>query len=96
MKKIIKIIFLVFSLLIFLYTIFMVEESIRISHNLDAKPLIILKKETNYERITYYSVGFRLTNKYGYSQLDYEKENRIIIGQDLWLFGKFLIWGWIS
>ena len=74
----------------------MIEESVRISNNSNEKPLIILKEEYSYDVITYYSVGFRLTNKYGYAQLDYQKDKKVIVGQELWLFDMFLIWGWIS
>lgn len=91
--RIILSIILLFTLL---YTIFIIEESIRISNDSSAKPLIILKEESDYEIITYYSIGFRLTNRYGYSQIDYEENKKVIVGQDLWLFDIFLIWGWIS
>ena len=96
MYNIIRIILLLFLLLIFLYALFMIEESIRISHDSSEKPLIILYEESSSDVITYYSIGFRLTNKYGYAQLDYQKDKKVIIGQDLWLFDIFLIWSWIS
>lgn len=79
-----------------IYTLFIIEETVRISHTSDSKPLIVLKEERNDERIIYNSIGFKLTNRYGYSQVHSEESKKIIVGQEVWLFDKFLIWGWIS
>lgn len=46
---------------------------VRIANNLDAKPLIVLNREYNYD-----------------------DDEKVIVGQELWLFNVFLLWGWIS
>ena len=82
--------------IILIYSFFVLEESIRISNNLDAKPLIVLNKEYNYDKVTYNSIGFKLTNRYGFVQLNYDNDEKVILGQELWLFNVFLLWGWIN
>lgn len=82
--------------IILIYSFFVLEESIRISNNLDAKPLIVLNKEYNYDKVTYNSIGFKLTNRYGFAQLNYDNDEKVILGQELWLFNVFLLWGWIN
>lgn len=96
MKKIVKLFVIILGFIILSYVIFITEESIRLSNDVNAKPLIILDKESSYNKITYNSVGFRLTNEYGYGQLDFDKKQKVIIGQTFWLFDTFIIWGWIN
>lgn len=91
MKKIIKILGITIISIITIYSIFIIEESIRTSNNMNSKPLIILNKENKKENITYNSLGFKLTNKYGVVE-----DKKILIGQEFWLFDSFLIWAWIS
>lgn len=97
MKKIVKIVGIVLLSIIGIYTIFVIEESIRLSNNVDAKPMIVifetdLNKSVN-SSITYDSVGFKLINKYSDTNVD---EKLDIIGQEFWLFDTFMLWGWIS
>lgn len=91
MKRILKILGITIISIISIYTIFIIEESIRTSNNMNSKPLIILNKENKKENITYNSLGFKLTNKYGVVE-----DKKILIGQEFWLFDSFLIWAWIS
>ena len=96
MKKILKIIILTIASLTLTYTLFIIEETFRISHTSDSKPLIVLKEEKNNESVIYNSIGFKLTNRYGYNQVYSEEGEKMIVGQEVWLFDNFLIWGWIS
>ena len=91
MKRTFKILGITIISIIAIYTIFIIEESIRTSNNMNSKPLIILNKENKKENITYNSLGFKLTNKYGVVE-----DKKILIGQEFWLFDSFLIWAWIS
>lgn len=91
MKRTFKILGITIISIIAIYTIFIIEESIRTSNNMNSKPLIILNKETKKENITYNSLGFKLTNKYGVVE-----DKKILIGQEFWLFDSFIIWAWIS
>ena len=91
MKKIIKIVGIVLLSIMGVYTIFVVEESIRLSKDSSNKPLIILK-ETNIDKsvddtVCYDSIGFKLINKY--SDIGVNEES-FIIGQEFWLFDTFM------
>ena len=96
MKNVLKTIVLMIVLMIVSFSLFISEESVRLSNNSDFKPLIILSKESSYQKIAYNSIGFSLINEYGYGQLDFNKTKKVIVGQTFLLFDKFLIWGWIS
>lgn len=89
MKKIFRLIIV----LIFIYSIFMVEESIRLSNNMEAKPLIIINEIKVNEMVIYESVGFKLINKYGYID---NNDERTCLGQEVWLFNIIMLWGWIT
>lgn len=91
MKRTFKILGITIISIIAIYTIFIIEESIRTSNNMNSKPVIILNTEINNGNITYNSLGFKLTNKYGVVE-----DKKILIGQEFWLFDSFLIWAWIS
>ena len=91
MKRTFKILGITIISIIAIYTIFIIEESIRTSNNMNSKPVIILNKETKKENITYNSLGFKLTNKYGVVE-----DKKILIGQEFWLFDSCLISAWIS
>ena len=92
MKKHFNHIILIILILILLYTIFILEESIRLSNATNAKPLIIVSETNNTYKTTYSSIGFKLVNKYGKNT----EEKLFCLGQEFWLFDKFMIWGWIS
>jgi len=96
MKKIIKIIVLVFLSVIFLYALFITEEVIRLSRDSLAEPLIVFEEIYigNNGDVIYESLGFTLTTKFAkFSDSD---DMVYPISQEFWLFEKFLIWGWIS
>lgn len=95
MKKFLKILSIIILSLIACYTIFIIEESVRLSKNQHSKPLIIINEYSDNNTTRYESIGFHLTNKYGAPGID-EKAKVICIGQEIWLFNHFLIWGWIS
>ena len=92
MKKIIKIVGIVLLSIIGMYTLFVVEESIRIANDVEAKPVIVFLKSDNNKstgnEIVYSSLGFKLVNKY--------RLESSMVGQEFWLFDTFLLWGWIS
>ncbi len=92
MKKVLKIIGIVILSIIGIYTLFVVEESVRMANDVEATPLIVLvKSDVNKSvenEIVYYSLGFKLINKYGV--------DATMLGQEFWLFDTFMLWGWIS
>ena len=96
MKKTIKIARSIVVILILIYTLFIVEESIRLSNNSLAVPLIVFEESYSDDdnNVIYESIGFTLTTKFanfsGSTDMVYP------IAQEFWLFDKFLIWGWIS
>jgi len=92
MKNLFKILISLIILITFMYTFFIMEESIRLSNDTNSKPLIIISQTKNTYQDTYKSIGFKLINKYGKD----EKENLFCIGQEFWLWNKFMLWGWIS
>ena len=104
MKKVIKIISLVLLSIIGAYSVFVIEESIRLSKDVDARPLIINDVQmgdhnSGHGMCTYHSIGFKLINKYSEIHVDEEDEENVesfIIGQEFWLFDTFMLWGWIS
>ena len=95
MKKHFKIVGIIVIVIISIYTLFILEESIRLSHNINAKPLIILNVDNGSDSVIYESIGFKLSNKYGYPQIG-DSDKVVCVGQEIWLFKYFLIWGWIS
>ena len=100
MKKVLKLVGIVLLSIIGIYTIFVVEESIRLSNDNDAMPLIVIFK-TDLDKsvnnsVTYDSIGFKLINKYGSPQVEDETMESTIVGQEFWLFDTFMLWGWIS
>lgn len=102
MKKVFKIIGIVIISILVIYTFFIFEESFRLSKSIDAKPLIVLsenKKENELEKIiAYNSVGFKLINQIGYSELigPTSSNEEFVIGQEFWVFDSFMLWAWIS
>lgn len=96
MKRILKNICITLFLIVIIYALFIFEESIRLSHNKLAEPLIVFKEiySGNVGNVEYISLGFTLTTKY----TNYFGSNDIVypISQEFWLFDKFLIWSWIG
>ncbi len=88
MKKFLKFTGITIVSIILIYVLFIVEESIRLSNNAVAKPLIVFEEYKTREITIYKSIGFTLKND--------ECNKGLCGGQEFWLFDKFLIWGWIS
>jgi hypothetical protein len=93
MKLYFKILFIVFFIIVGVYSLFIFEESTRLLNYAESKPLIVIREEKGNDLITYRSIGFKLTNKYGIGMLGTEDT---LISQELWLFDSFMIWRWIS
>lgn len=96
MRKILKITVIAILSVVLVYTLFIVEESIRLSNNSLAEPLIVFEESYSDSEgeVTYKSLGFTLITEYA----DSEGSNNIVspIAQEFWLFDRFLIWAWIS
>ena len=95
MKKTIKIITLVILSILFIYALFITEESIRLLNNKLAEPLIVFKETYTGSNgdITYQSLGFKLKNIYACPT---SKDLCYITGQTFYLFDIFILWAWIS
>ena len=63
-KKVVKIIGIVMLSFILAYTLFIVEESIRLSINKSGEPLIVFEENYIYDSIKYESLGFSFINKF--------------------------------
>ena len=96
MKKCLKITIIVMLSVVVTYALFITEEVVRLSHNSLAEPLIVFEEEYTGDDgdVTYKSLGFTLTTEFA----KFSENEGIVypISQELWLFDKFLIWGWIS
>lgn len=86
----------VFIVIVLIYTLFIIEESVRLSNNSLAEPLIILDESYSGDigDVTYRSLGFTL--KTDYAKFNDSNDRVYPISQEFWLFDIFLIWGWIS
>ena len=103
MKKNIKIIIIILASIIFIYALFITEESIRIEKG--GEPLIILNGTCNHNEIpltnnyetTCQSIGFKIKRRYAYEFTPASDVRTFyLVKEEFWLFDKFLIWGWIS
>ena len=106
MKNILKYIVIVLLSIILIYTLFIIEESVRLKMNVDSKPLIILGRtklclsctEVGEETtIEYFGIGYKLNVRYYHSE-ESSNDNHIykIVGEELLLFNKIRLWAWIS
>lgn len=107
-KRTRKIIFIILGIIL-LYSIFLVEESIRLYSSPYAKPLIIIKENTNiytknnqkygYYEEEYISIGLKLKKTY---IQDIPKDpnsdalNYHIEKSSCSLFNHFTVWEWIN
>lgn len=91
-KQYIKYLFIAIALILIIYVLFIIEESIRLYNNKLSDPLIVIEEKHNYDSTIYKSVGFSITTKYFCRSSDLCFVN----GQEFWLFNEFLIWGWID
>lgn len=99
MKK--KLVIAVISV-ICIFSIFIVEECIRLSVNY-SMPLIVLHVDKKYSNdsqqldATYYSLGFKTEMKY-YLDDNSSQDNHMyrLVGEEFYLFNKILLWAWVS
>ena len=96
MRKKIKVLWLILFIVVLIYTLFIVEESIRLSNNPLSAPLIIFEESYsgNVGDVTYKSLGFTL--KIDYAKFTDSSDMVYPVAEEFWLFDRFLIWGWIS
>ncbi len=94
MKKVLKIIGIVLISIIFIYIIFIAEESIRLKKD-GGDPLIKVDK-CSYTGNKYKckGLGYSITREYTSKQES--SDVYYLIGEEFWLFDKILLWGWIS
>ena len=99
MKK--KLVIAVISV-ICIFSIFIVEECIRLKINNNSKPLIVLNATEKYSNdskqldVTYYSLGFRTEMKY-YLDDNSSEDNHMyaLVGKEFYLFNVIMLWAWI-
>lgn len=85
-----------------IFTIFMVEECIRLKVNKNSVPLIIFHNDEEYsedpkqKEETYYSLGFKVEMDY-YLDDKSSDDNYMynIVGKEFHLFNVFVLWAWI-
>lgn len=93
--------------ILIVFSLFIIEESIRLEKVPNTKPLIIFKIDsdiqngeatiTNEHEERYKSLGFILKDRY--LKDPNSSEDNIayqLIGRGFYLFGKFRLWEWIS
>ena len=90
-KKVAKVIGIVIVSFVFAYTLFIIEEVVRLSNSLQ-EPLIVLEEVNAYDSVTYKSLGYTLKRNY------YCKSHDLCIVNEVTflLFNKYFIWGRIS
>ena len=94
-KSVIKVIGIVILSFFLIYTLFIVEEFIRLSNNSLAEPLIVFGESYSDDGATAYkSLGFTLITEYSNNEGLIDKSNPV--SQEFWLFDRLLIWAWIS
>lgn len=107
MKKVLKTILIVIVMIICIYALFVIEESIRLKNGGKA-PLIILRDneycdgdKIEHTEKSYTTnckgIGYRIERKYllGGQTNDLDK-GYVLIKEEFWLFDKILLWGWIA
>ena len=91
MKKILKIVGIIFISFVMLFALFIVEEIIRLSESLQ-EPLIVIEEVNTYDSVTYKSLGYTLNRNYNCLS-----DGLCIVNEvEFLLFDKYFIWGWIS
>ena len=90
-KKVAKVIGIVIVSFVFAYTLFIIEEVIRLSESLQ-EPLIVIEETNTYDSVTYKSLGYTLNRNY-----DCLSDGLCIVNEvKFLLFDKYFICGWIS
>lgn len=106
MEKNLKIFCVILAIIIGIFSVFIIEESVRLSNVKGAKPLIILGQtkcspscaEIGDEiALNYYGVGYKLTIKY-YHSPESSQDNDVykITGEEFRLFNNILLWAWVE
>ena len=91
MKKILKIVGIIFISFVIFLALFIVEEIIRLSESLQ-EPLIVIEETNTYDSVTYKSLGYTLNRNYNCLS-----DGLCIVNEvEFLLFDKYFIWGWIS
>ena len=91
MKKILKIVGIIFISFVIFLALFIVEEIIRLSESLQ-EPLIVIEEVNTYDSVTYKSLGYTLNRNYNCLS-----DGLCIVNEvEFLLFDKYFIWGWIS
>lgn len=99
MKK--KLVIAIISV-ICIFTIFVVEECIRLKVDDGSMPLIVLHIDKEYSNdlklldATYYSLGFKTEMKY-YLDDNSSEDNHMygLVGKEFYLFNVIMLWAWI-
>ena len=104
MKKTIKIVLLVLLSLLLLYSIFVLEESIRLKHG--SLPLIItggvcsakdiVKPDLNGYNIDCKGLGYSIKREYRLGGMIKDDNEYRVIREEFWLFDKYLLWASVS
>lgn len=94
MKKILKITGKTIGIIILIYTLFIAEESIRLSIKKLGRPLIIFEEKytNNGEDCVYKSLGFTYTTSFTCRSSDL----CFLFSQEFRLFDKILMWAWVK
>lgn len=90
-------------LIICIFTIFIIEECIRLKKLDNDVPLIVFHIDENYSNDSkqlesvYYSLGFKIKMKF-YLDDKSSEDNYMynLVGEEFYLFNKILLWAWIS
>lgn len=85
-----------------IFSIFIVEECIRLKVDDGSKPLIVLNADEKYSNdskqldVTYYSLGFKAEMKY-YLDDNSSEDNHMygLVGKEFYLFNVIMLWAWI-
>jgi hypothetical protein len=90
-NRIVNIIIKVIISFIIIYSVFIIEEIIRLSKSLQ-EPLILFEEVNTVDGVTYKSLGYTLNRNYHCISNDLCIVNEV----EFLLFDKYFIWGWIS
>ena len=108
MKNVFKMFILAILLSVIIYSIFIIEESIRLKSSDENLPLVLLDErkcnitdkdchitENEYEQ-EYWSLGYVVKIRYLKSENSSDLKLSQIIGKEFLLFNKIRLWAWIS
>lgn len=106
MKRRLNVFGIILGIIVSLFIVFIVEESMRLQKNDNALPLIITDRtkycveciEIGEEiEVEYLSLGYKVKVKYTVSPKSHDDLRFIqIIGKEFLLFNKIRLWAWIA